>query len=466
VTPPTSEQYVDAEFQAVAQSTRVVAGDRKTPRDCYEHDPGGGGGGVVGTNNIGIIITPTPGSTEYRLYRRVDNGPLSLLCQGGITNILQLIECFETAPPVNGGTICFYLQLLDNNGNPSPLTPLGCVDSAPNTPLPVPVLAKITSVGDQTSPGMKLSWFCPPYGVERFEVRMAGLPTLPNTNQNALSTELSSTGAPPVLMPFTISGTNLTLPFYTFRTPKVGPGFGNNGALFQVKCSVELGKSYYVTVRALGKNGNPGDFSNFESFIWVPTNAPSPQVPWPARPLPATNPNFVALSFFLSPGNANPALAPAGFTGNGVLVGLAPFSLRTPVITKDGPVRIGAKFDPMSGVETNSFGSSLFPCALYRYQVPNTNFPATSGDTIQVGPLMENIAYQLTAVPGQTTNTYLVDPFVAATTSSDNSNNYLWLWLKDTQPVISGARYKYVLVHFGPNHEIDQLIPSNEVDVP
>src|SRR5204862_55432 len=85
-------------------------------------------------------------------------------------------------------------QLLDENGNPSPMTQLGCVDCAPTTTPPVPVLAKIKPVGDPASPGMTLSWFCPPYGVERFEVRIAGLPTPPITNNLALSTNLGSLG--------------------------------------------------------------------------------------------------------------------------------------------------------------------------------------------------------------------------------------------------------------------------------
>jgi len=462
--PPSSQQYADVEFTAVAQSLRVVAGDRKN-NDCIEHDPGGGGGGVVGTNNIGIIIHPTAGSTEYRLYRRVDAGPLSLLCQGPITNLLQLIECFENAPPVNGGTICFYLQLFDQNGNPSPLTPVGCIDTAPNTPLPTPVLAKITSTGDQNSPGMKLSWFCPPYGVDRFELRIAGLPTPPDTNQYALSQQLSSTGAPPVSMTFTNGGTNLTLNFNSFRSPKAGPAFGNNGAVFQVPCTVELGKTYYVSVRALSKNGDGGDFSNFEKFVWVPTNAPSPQAPWPARPLPPSAANFFAFAFFLSPTNANPALRTANYMGNGILLGLAGLSPRTIIVLKD-QFRISTQLDPSSIVETNGFGGSILPCAMYRYQVPNATFPVTSGDTIQVSPLMENIAYQVSVVAGQGTNTYIHDPFVVGTSFSSASANTLYLWLQDTQPVISGARYKYVLVHFGPNHEIDQIIPSNEVEVP
>jgi hypothetical protein len=464
VNPPSVDVYADVEFRAIAETIRVTAGDRKNS-DCHEHDPGGGSN-IGGTNGIGIIFNPTVGSAEYRLYRRVDAGPLSLLCQGPITNILQVLECFENAPPVNGGSICFYLQLLDVNGNPSPLTPLGCVDTAPNTPLPTPVLAKITSDGDQSSPGMKLSWFSPPYGVDRFEVRIAGLPTPPNTNQYALSQQLSSTGAPPATVTFVISGTNLTLPFNSFRTPKVGPGFGNNGAVFQIPCNVELGKNYFVTVRALSKNGDAGEFSNYEGFIWAVTNVVSPQVPWPARPLPPTAANFFALGFFLSPTSPNPALRTGTFTGNGVLVGFSPFSLRTIISTKDGPLRVAAQFDPGTILETNGFGGPIFPCAMYRYQVPNANFPTTSGDTIQVSPLMENIAYQLSGTPGQTTNTVILDPFVAGTVSADNANNYLWLWLADTQPIVSGATYKYILVHFGPNHEIDQLIPSNDVNVP
>src|SRR4029077_18606965 len=103
----------------------------------------------------------------------------------------------------------------------------------------------------------------------------------------------------------------------------------------------------------------------------------------------------------------------------------------------------------------------------YRYQVPNANFPTTSGDTIQVSPLMENIAYQF--VPGAPTNTLVQDPFVGVSTTLDNTSghHFLWLWLRDTQPQISGARYQYVLVRFKPEtREIEQLIPSSLVDVP
>ena len=158
-------------------------------------------------------------------------------------------------------------------------------------------------------------------------------------------------------------------------------------------------------------------------------------------------------------------LRPATYNGNAVLLALMTFSDRIPVETREGPPKVSAPFDPASMLLTNALGDGIIPCAMYRYETANANFPVTSGNVIQVSPLMEKIAYEQTVVQ-TTTNTVIVDPFVTCTSSSDASHNYLYLWLLDTQPQISGARYKYVLVRFKANHEVDQLIPSNEVDVP
>ncbi len=465
VNPPSTEVFADVEFDALVQSLRTIAGGPNTPEDCREHDPGGGGGGVYGTNNVCVHVSPSSRSKEYRIYRRVDNGPISLLCQGTVTNVASSVDCCDNATPLNGGSLCFYVQLLDENGNSSPLTALGCIDCAPITPLPIPVLSKITPTGDSSSPGMNLTWFCPPYGVERFEAYIGSLTTPPNTNQFQLSSLLSSTGAPPTTVITTNFGTNLPVAFYSFISPKVGPAFGNNGAVFQVPCNVEIGKPYIVQVRAKGKNNNAGGFSLVQTFRWSATNAPSPQVPWPARPLPGTNSTFAALAFYMSPSNPAPVLRWGAVPGNGVLVGYAALG-NIEVNIAQGPPRIFAVYDPNTAVETNSAGASLFPCAMYRYQVPNTVFPKTSGDVIQVSPLMEQIAYQINAMPGSQTNTIIQDPFIGASATSDSSGNYIWLWLRDTQPQISGARYKYVLVHFNGVHEIDELVPSTEVDVP
>jgi hypothetical protein len=468
VMPPPTSAYADVEFQALTVNVRTIAGG-PNQGDCLQHDPGGGG--LSGTNNIIISVFPTPTSKEYRIYRRVDSGPLSLLCQGAVTNILSIIKCFENAPPVNGGTICFYFQLLDENGNPSPMTPITpCIDTAPSAPLPVPVLSKIVSSGDSSTAGMNLSWFCAPYGVERFELRVAALPTQPNTNTPPstntplFSTSLSCTGAPPVSMTFTNFGTNLTLPFFSYVTPKVGPGFGNNGAVFQVPCNVEAGKTYVAVVRALGKGNSFGGFSLFETFVWTPTNAVGPQVPWPARGLPATNSSFTAMAAYLSSTNISPMFQSGSPSGNGVLVGMGNVG-PTEVNVFQTPASVTTAFNPNAALQTNQMGQTIFPCAMYRYQVPNANFPGVSGDAIQVSPLMEQIAYQQTKA-GTTTTTTFQDPFIAVSATSNGGTHFAWLWLRDTQPQISGARYQYVLVHFNGVHEIDQLIPSNTVEVP
>ncbi|MCX6905039.1 MAG: hypothetical protein NTW03_16475 [Verrucomicrobia bacterium] len=41
-----------------------------------------------------------------------------------------------------------------------------------------------------------------------------------------------------------------------------------------------------------------------------------------------------------------------------------------------------------------------------------------------------------------------------------------FVWVLDTQPQISGATYKYLMVRLGANREIEEIIPTNPVTVP
>jgi len=467
---PPTYATLNMTWDAVVESLRTTAnvGIQGRNPDCVEHDSGGGSGGVAGTNNVCVHVLPSAGSYEYRFYRRVDNGPLTLLGAGAVSNQTDIAACDDN-PPVNGGSMCFYVQLLDQNGNPSPMTAIGCIDTAPVTPLPTPVLAKITPIGnDPTNAQMSLYWFCPPYGINRFEVDIAAKPTIPNTNLFKLSSLLVSTGAPPVSSTFTVKGTTYTnVPFYSFLTPKVGPAFGNNGAAFSVPCNIELGKTYFVRVRALSQHGDVGNWSVYQPFTWTPSNTPPLQVPWPARPLPTTNANFFTFAFYLAPTNSG-AFAAAGPSGNAVLVGFTNVGSAGFSVTNFPPT-INGFLDPNLALETNSFGDSIFPCALYRYQVPNANFPTVSGDVIQVSPLMENIAYKQVNIKGTAyiVDSIIADPFIAVSGNINNAGNIVYFWIRDTQPQISGASYKYILVRFDPvTHEIDQLIPSNVTQVP
>jgi len=130
--------------------------------------------------------------------------------------------------------------------------------------------------------------------------------------------------------------------------------------------------------------------------------------------------------------------------------------------------------NPMTLLFTNKSGKPVFPLVLYRYQAPNAAFPKVSGDIVQVSPLMENIAYEVfktNIVLGSTvlhiTNNILRDPFILYDSVSLTDVLTLFsVYLLDTQPVISGARYRYLLVRFNERREIDQVIPTNEMDVP
>ena len=42
-----------------------------------------------------------------------------------------------------------------------------------------------------------------------------------------------------------------------------------------------------------------------------------------------------------------------------------------------------------------------------------------------------------------------------------------YIYLRDQQPVLLGARYRYFVVRFKPvNREVDYIIPAGEVEIP
>ncbi|MCX6905040.1 MAG: hypothetical protein NTW03_16480, partial [Verrucomicrobia bacterium] len=223
--------------------------------------------------------------------------------------------------PANPGTICFYGQLFDENGNASPLVRFACLDIGTAGQLPVPLLASLSSSGDTNAPGMNAVWFCPPSGLDRFEVWIGvklGSPAPPL----ALSPQLAFSNALPVTLAVTNNNTNASYTFYEYRTPHIGQSFGNGTPQFLVVPAIQIGRPYAVFVKAVGKHGGIGEPSNIETFQWKTTNTPGPQVPWPARPLPSTNTTFAGFAFFLSPTNANAGVR-APDTGVGVLIGFA-----------------------------------------------------------------------------------------------------------------------------------------------
>lgn len=456
IPPENRRSLVEVSFGAtvVAEQHSVgAAGD-----DCQTHAPTDPGTHLF----VPIVIRffPAPTSREYRVYRRVDDGPLSLLCQGLLTTVLSWQTCTNDVLPLNPATLCYYVQTLDEHGNPSPLTNVACFTMAGRTAPPVPRLAPVIPQGDSAQPQLKLVWFCPPYGVDRFLVWVGDRGRNPELSR-AFSPSLTFSNYPVPEFRFTDQGQPTNAPFYVFSTPRVGPGFGN-GDTFSVTVNAQIGRTYVFFIRALGTDGQAGQPSNLEKAQWTETNV-SGDVPWPARPFVETNGDFATFGAFLDPQHTNDQYRSAQ-PGNAVWLGAADLPGTQLLTNLEGQVHFRGFYSLNEFVLTNASNQRLLPAALYRYQVPTANYPKVSGDVVQVSPLLEEIAYGTNA-----TGTILLDPFIDVTGFANPTNlsrTWVQLWLRDTQPQVSGAAYRYLLVRFNSNREIDQIIPTPPVEVP
>ena len=412
-------------------------------------------------SNVVVKIPPVPTAKTYRLYRRVDGGRQTLIAQGEMDSILGALVEDITGGTVNGGTICYYYQLFDENGNASPLMKIGCIQTAPRADLPTPVLNPVEPFGTATSnPGLQLSWFCPAPGVERFEVAVA-------PDQSPLPSTFSSS-LRPLEQPATnhievvADGATNSLDFGFYRTGRIDGNFGSStNPLFSVSADMVLGDNYTFMVRAVGAAGIPGPWSNVETFRWSLAPVAGPQVPWPTRPLPLIQQADFGEGLTLDYLSDTTYYNLFGRSGVGVRIGEIPPEAGTPEANKDS-VHLSGSFDPMDFLYKNSDepGATALPCVLYRYQVPNSLFTSVSGDVVQVSPMMENIAYGKSGG-----NTLIYDPFFAITRLRSSSDPW-GVYLIDTQPVVRMATYQYLLVRFGEDKEIDRIIPVGTITIP
>jgi hypothetical protein len=418
-----------------------------------------------------IFVIPAVGSKEYRLYRRVDFGPMTLIQQGPVTNDPPVEMQFEDAnPPANSGTLCYYFQTLDEHGNGGPLTQIGdCLKW--KLGVRQPLLSPLTPEGDETSPQMAISWFCPPHGIERFEVHIAvGGGSLPVEIGGGLTQVSPFPQTTWVKLP---DSPNLVpREFYVYRTPRVGPQFGDGG-FFQSTVNIDLNKNYLVFIKPVGLDGTPAPDSKnskLEKFLWNVPVVKGPQVPWPARPLPAvaTN-NFPA---WVTPVFINNTNITTNFVGVGIVVGSVTGAGHQRY-TLGQPAVLDQTTDPLASIAKDQNGDSLFPLVVYRYQETNHYFPMVSGDLTQVTPMMESIAYTIGNDPTFGSSTLIYDPFIDVYSASQLNLPDLGdagiarnaITLLDTQPVVLGARYRYLLVRFGADREITKVFVTPPVEV-
>jgi hypothetical protein len=488
-------------FQANIRSTKV-AGREPCPQggQFYPIEPGSGvfipGSGSVEAD---------PDAVEFKYYRRVDDGPLTFVYReekppgAGPSNTSNFTD--TNPPPLNGGRVCYYVQAFDSDGNGGPMTLME--DSCtiyPPLAIPTPVLAKISPnplSGNSTT--LKITWSCPPVGVDRFKLYISKDGFVPPDDLGVDLLQNNSAANGEVLPD---QGSKR---FGVYLSSRIEGRFSGNAtdplpadlpAEFEIDLPADNGSIYTVAVRAIGPRAYPadggdsteGELSNVRDGSWSQTVLAGPNVPWPDRPIP---PKIEPASVYLGPSlppamkTFDTALAVkaeklSGSDFDGVAVRIGEYSHASAPQTdneKQGEKFIrGLRFDPNRQVfrlaQDNTALSQLLPCVLYRHRVKNASDPGIENDLVQVTPMMESIAYGFAT--GSAPNpagldTVVYDPFVALVNNGFYSGKYqIGIYLKDTLPVVSGATYRYLLVRFDPvTKEPRDVLPiSNALAVP
>ena len=364
---------------------------------------------------------------------------------------------------VNGGRICYYFQKFDEHGNAGPMEFWDCFDFNPRVEMPVPLLETINSTGEAThKPGLKLNWFCTTPGVERFEIAVGILDgdPLPIFGKQEYVAEESNVTE----MDFVTGGVTNRGQVKFYRTGRIGTTFGLEGyPLFEMENLIDLDRKYYFKIRAIGTVGTLGEWSNAEEFRWTTVPLEGPNVPWPARALPDVQNNTFHPK--LSPILLDPSMS--GYLADpavGIQVGELPV-VRYREDTQLRKVVVLEEYIPMDYLYTNRANSveTIMPCVLYRQQLANTLYESVSGDVVQVSPLMEQIAYGVKEIEKEYETT-VYDPFIEF---REGETKALEMFLIDTQPVIRGAKYQYMIMRFDPEtKELDKIIPAGTITIP
>ena len=441
-----------------------------------------------GTGNvtpIDITFTPSAGTKEYKLYKRIDGGPLLLVEQAeydGSPTIV--IEDYEL--PAYATQVCYFVQYFDEHGNPSPMADLGCLMTTNKVTMQAPIVSQPEQTGTQANPQCILKWFAQDDMADRFRVYICDGATAVGGNY---SSELQKPtvaivpfvgGGPTAFLPGgfrTPSGSGTTGPiFEVFETGRVDGNFPNTGTAGEYSLTLDLasGREYKFYVESVSAAGDRSEPSNTVNFTWSQAVAIGPEVPWPARSLPAVDPDFI------------PEIEAEYAEHNGEGRYYAAVQIGELIVDNNGDEGVGQGAlveEQGAGLQltpwnwpaddddyalelfTSSGGETALNCVLYRYQVPNANFPNVSGDMVQVSPMIDQVRVK----PYQTDREGLYDPFLTLLEDPDypkDTNERYGLYIKDMQGAIRGAKYVYVLVRFKENGEIDRSIPTNELTIP
>lgn len=427
---------------------------------------------------VEFTFTPTPGTGEYKLYERIDAGPLVMIEQGTVAIPGAEVTITDSDHPAHASVVCYFLQYFDQHGNPSPMSLVRCLRFSSRVDLPVPMLAQVEHAGDTANPQGTLRWSCEPNGVERFVIGIGdGISSIemeysPDLAPHTVKRLVLASGGGLTTVDVQTSELHNEVKHHDFQTGRVGGNFGNPAlpGQYEITLNLKSGREYQFYVKARSADGGLGEVSNLVKFTWTESGPPvGPQVPWPARSLPPIDENFIPEVKAQMIQIDSIAAGPAAMIKIGTVTHVEPNSVVPGRIIYDGgayliPTRIpdgnGYSYD----VFTTKEGESLLPFALYRYQVPNLYFPTVSGDVAQVAPLLEKLRLHETT-EGALDYIEIQDPLITAAIDPDDSEE-MGLYLIDSQGVVEGATYVYLLVRFKENGEVDRTIPTNSLFVP
>lgn len=478
---PDNNIVVEMPFEAdVVQETTTITGG--SVGDDPVHDSIDEGTGD--TNPVEVTFDPSNDAREYKLYKRIDGGPLLLVDQGEVEDPAVDITIDDVALPANSAQVCYFVQYFDEHGNPSPLADLGCVRTTSKVDLPVPILARPEKAGTEADPQVTLRWFGETESVERFRVYIeAGdTPVAADYSPDLSPVLVTSLTASPATIPSvpgfgtgrapgSASFGGSAAGFRGYQTGRIGGNFGDPAEpnQFEVTFSVASGVDYRFYVVSVSPAGDTSGPSNTEPFTWSPSpEAVGPLVPWPARSLPPVDDAFIAEVKAQYVENSiedryYPVVKIGEITGSSAQTGVqvsisgseAGQSFRQDPYYYDESVTLN--------LYTSSGGETALPFVLYRHQIPNEYFPEVSGDVVQVSPRIDRIRTVDGDRDGISIVT-IVDPFFELLLDPDEGHH--GVYVKDTQGAIRGATYRYVLVRFDDDGEIDRSFPTNDLFIP
>lgn len=454
-------------FGATGAVTRVPVSDgarHYTPPAEY---PPPVGVSVPTNGPPGVNLHLDADAYEWRLYTQTDDGPLTLVRQGlgepggDVTNI-----CSDVSRYLYDTWVKYYIQTLDNNGNPSPLRLLGRCQIPGAVALPPVSQVAVTPSGKVDNPTLTVGWTASPHGVEYFDLYIGMINNQPPETwaNSGLSDNIAGYEGLVIPLP-TVGGATEPLYVGRYATPRLGAGFGTPGTnAFSVTLPVELNRRYFVHIEALsGPSEGTSDLTTWTEGRWTTPVPPSQvEVPWPDRPLPevrdmaggAIRPVFVPNYTNVFPRNTAAVVIGRVENNQGVVHNADGYLLPTGDAVSSYLYWLAEGADP------------LLPFVLYRRQMANARFPNVSGQFVQATPLIEEFASQL-KTSYSPPRRLVLDPYLLiGKLSLGSTADYDDICVRDRLGVVGGAEYEYYLVRFGADREPRDVLRLSTVTIP